>query len=752
MAGRARAERADRAAHGGGAAARRGQLLRRSRSAAARACARSRTAVRRCCRGRTTTSSSSGSRTAPSSSTWARTDCATWDAPSTCSACATPSSRPATRPLRSLDALPNNLPEQLTSFVGRERELARARRRARATRLLTLTGAGGCGKTRLAAAGWRPRRWSVSRTGCGGSTWRRWRDPGAGRSPRSARRSASGRCPAQTPLQAASRSSPVRARWSSWTTASTCSTRARRRPRRCCAALPGVTVLATSRAPLGVDGRDHVARAVAVAARGAAVEPLDAVAQSDAVRLFIERALKVRPNFAVDADNAPAIAQICHDLDGIPLAIELAAARARVLGVQQIAAGARRPLPAAHRRRALGAAAPADAARVGRLEPRAARPRTSGCCSGGWRCSPAAGRSTRSRRSARATASTAWRSSTCSPRWSTSRWSSSTSTAAACATACSRRCASTRSTASPRPASWRRCATATATRSSSSAERDRAAPGGRGPERVAGRARRRRRQPRRGARPRRDRRRRARLRLCVALTVWWKLRGRFALADAAYLRALGRPLTASRRLRARVQWARGYLLAYGGRFEEADRSELAALAARAAAGGDVDRRAGARRARNRAAVQRSGGRPRRHRARPRAAPAPAVTSGATSTPARSSRSRCYSRTIPEPSRCSRRRSRSSSARATPSSPPGTGGGSAASGSSRGATMRRSRCTSGRSRSPTRSASRSAPAPATRSAPACSSIGASPRRPWPSSDRRSSGRSPPPPACRSPSSS
>jgi predicted ATPase len=68
------------------------------------------------------------------------------------------------------------------------------------------------------------------------------------------------------------------------------------------------------------------------------VEPVDAIAQSDAVRLFIERALKVRPNFAVNASNAPAIAQICHDLDGIPLAIELAAARARVLGVEQIAA------------------------------------------------------------------------------------------------------------------------------------------------------------------------------------------------------------------------------------------------------------------------------------------------------------------------------------------------------------------------------------------------------------------------------
>ncbi|MEA2421463.1 MAG: hypothetical protein QOF55_562, partial [Thermoleophilaceae bacterium] len=54
-------------------------------------------------------------------------------------------------PLRSLDAVPNNLPDQLTSFVGRERELSAVREALAATRLLTLTGAGGCGKTRVAA-------------------------------------------------------------------------------------------------------------------------------------------------------------------------------------------------------------------------------------------------------------------------------------------------------------------------------------------------------------------------------------------------------------------------------------------------------------------------------------------------------------------------------------------------------------------------------------------------------------------------
>ena len=100
-----------------------------------------------------------------------------------------------------------------------------------------------------------------------------------------------------------------------------------------------MTVLATSRAPLDVAG-ETVWRVPSLSLpQNMPVEPVDAVAQSDAVRLFIERALKVRPNFTVDARNAPSIAQICFDLDGIPLAIELAGARVRVLSVEQIAQG-----------------------------------------------------------------------------------------------------------------------------------------------------------------------------------------------------------------------------------------------------------------------------------------------------------------------------------------------------------------------------------------------------------------------------
>ena len=87
---------------------------------------------------------------------------------------------------------------------------------------------------------------------------------------------------------------------------------------------PDVTVMATSREPLGVGGET--------------TWRVPSLGHSDAAGLFIERAVKVRPSFSVTGDSAPHVAQICQDLDGIPLALELAAARVRVLSVERIAA------------------------------------------------------------------------------------------------------------------------------------------------------------------------------------------------------------------------------------------------------------------------------------------------------------------------------------------------------------------------------------------------------------------------------
>jgi predicted ATPase/class 3 adenylate cyclase len=245
---------------------------------------------------------------------------------------------PATlEPLRSLDWLPNNLPDQLTSFVGRQHELDEVRDALAATRLLTLTGAGGCGKTRLAlqAAADTLERWPD------GAWWVELAPLAAGELIGSALAGALGalEVPGRSALEAAvdhlagRRSLVVLDNCEHVLESAAGVVEALLR------GCPEVTVLATSRAPLGVGGEaDWRVPSLSLPA-DKAPETVGAVTQSDAVRLFIERAAKVRPNFAVTNANAPAVARICHDLDGIPLALELAAARVRVLSPDQIAAG-----------------------------------------------------------------------------------------------------------------------------------------------------------------------------------------------------------------------------------------------------------------------------------------------------------------------------------------------------------------------------------------------------------------------------
>jgi len=97
-------------------------------------------------------------------------------------------------------------------------------------------------------------------------------------------------------------------------------------------------MLATSREGLGVPGETlwrvpSLSLPEYVSHRPAAAELL----LYDAVRLFVDRAVTATPGFTVTKENAPAVAQVCWRLDGIPLAIELAAARVKVLAVEQIA-------------------------------------------------------------------------------------------------------------------------------------------------------------------------------------------------------------------------------------------------------------------------------------------------------------------------------------------------------------------------------------------------------------------------------
>jgi predicted ATPase len=104
------------------------------------------------------------------------------------------------------------------------------------------------------------------------------------------------------------------------------------------AAAPTVQVLATSRAPLRLAGeQEYPVPPLELPAPGRLL-PLERLTQLEAVRLFIARAQAVRPDFAVTADTAPQIAEICVRLDGLPLAIELAAARSRLFPPQALLA------------------------------------------------------------------------------------------------------------------------------------------------------------------------------------------------------------------------------------------------------------------------------------------------------------------------------------------------------------------------------------------------------------------------------
>lgn len=237
-------------------------------------------------------------------------------------------------PLRSLDVVPNNLPVQLTSFVGRRQELGDVKELLAHTRLLTLTGSGGCGKTRLAlqAAAELLEEFEDG-------VWL------ADFGPLSDHRLVpKGVCSAlglpeehsrdfvETLVEYVKTRNLLIILDNCEHLARTCTELADTLLRRC----PSVTLVATSREPLGIPGETPwrvPSLSFPIEDEQAAVEDL---ASYESVQLFIERALKTRPNFELTPENAPAVAQICQRLDGIPLAIELAAARVRVLTPQQI--------------------------------------------------------------------------------------------------------------------------------------------------------------------------------------------------------------------------------------------------------------------------------------------------------------------------------------------------------------------------------------------------------------------------------
>ena len=239
-------------------------------------------------------------------------------------------------PIRSIDTLPNNLPRQLSSFIGREAEIVAAEARLGGTSLLTLTGAGGVGKTRLAmeiaahlAPSFPDGVWLVELAAL---TDAELVDDAVAAALSIKQRAGTEILGALIEDIGARQLLLI---------LDNCEhliggvvTMTDELLRRC----PNLKVLATSREALGIPGEALLpVPSMSLPTADVGTDPR-AMADSDAVRLFVDRAGAVLPGFALGPANADAIAQICRRLDGIPLAVELAAARVRSLPPNQIAA------------------------------------------------------------------------------------------------------------------------------------------------------------------------------------------------------------------------------------------------------------------------------------------------------------------------------------------------------------------------------------------------------------------------------
>ncbi len=249
---------------------------------------------------------------------------------------------PAEVPIRLGDDHPvprHNLPIQLTSFVGRELEISEVKRLLARFPLVTLTGAGGCGKTRLAlqvatalsegVAEYPDGVWLIELaplsdpalvlpTVAASQDLREVPDRPLDKALADALR------PKTLLLILDNCEHVIQA----------CAELAETLLRAC----PNLKLLATSREALNIAGETVFSVPTLSLPDVHQSVDVSAVMDSEAVRLFVERAIAAKPDFKLTDANAPIIAQICLRLDGIPLAIELAAARVRAMSLEQIAA------------------------------------------------------------------------------------------------------------------------------------------------------------------------------------------------------------------------------------------------------------------------------------------------------------------------------------------------------------------------------------------------------------------------------
>ena len=237
-------------------------------------------------------------------------------------------------PIKSLSTHRNNLPQQLTSFIGREKEIAAVRALMGTHRLLTLIGAGGCGKTRLSMqvaadsleqfpdGAWLVELASLSNPGLVTQTVATIL--GVKEEP--------GKPITQTLTEHLKHKRLLLLLDNCEHLLEVCTKLADMLMRQC----PGVKLLASSREALGIAGEQTFrVPSLTLPERKQTHTPQN-LSTYESVQLFIDRALLVRADFQVTNQNAPSLASLCCHLDGIPLAIELAAARVRTLAVEEI--------------------------------------------------------------------------------------------------------------------------------------------------------------------------------------------------------------------------------------------------------------------------------------------------------------------------------------------------------------------------------------------------------------------------------
>ncbi len=237
-------------------------------------------------------------------------------------------------PLNTLDARPNNLPVQLTSFIGREKEMKQLKDDLKLNRLVTLTSAGGSGKTRLAlqtAADvideFENGVWFVDLAAVN--------DPAlliATLNEALGIKEESKRTTEETLVDFLREKEILILLDNCEQLIHACSELAERLLSSC----PKLKIIATSREALNCRGETTYRIPPLTIPDPHSNSTPEQLAKFESIRLFIERALAVNPSFKVNDENASALAEVCSRLDGIPLAIELAAARTKILTVEKI--------------------------------------------------------------------------------------------------------------------------------------------------------------------------------------------------------------------------------------------------------------------------------------------------------------------------------------------------------------------------------------------------------------------------------